>query len=40
MFYIVFFELFDLKNIPKAELIMYSCKKGESQDNTTLQAFS
>jgi len=23
-----FFELFDLKNIPKAELIMYSCKKG------------
>ncbi len=23
-----FFELFDLKNIPKAELFMYSCKKG------------
>ena len=23
-----FFELFDLKNVPKAELIMYSCKKG------------
>ena len=23
-----FFELFDLKNIPKAELMMYSCKKG------------
>ncbi len=23
-----FFELFDLKNIPKVELIMYSCKKG------------
>jgi len=23
-----FFELFDFKNIPKAELIMYSCKKG------------
>jgi hypothetical protein len=23
-----FFELFDLKNIPKTELIMYSCKKG------------
>lgn len=23
-----FFELFDLKNIPKVELMMYSCKKG------------
>jgi len=24
-----FFELFDLKNIPKSELLLYSCKKGK-----------
>ena len=34
-----FFELFDLKNIPKAELIMYSCKKGRVKITPPLKPY-